>query len=75
MSYPNNPYMAVKDESLFNASGTTLVDDKRSHYRDDSQPKVQFNEYSNPQAIQNAEDAPLVRQDLGIFIARLPFNN
>lgn len=76
MTY-SNPYMAVNDQSSFNASGTTLVDNRKSHYRDNSQggvAKVQFDEYAGPH-IQNAEDAPLVRQDLGIFNVRLPFNN
>ena len=78
MSYP---YKAVNDQSSFNAfdaSGTTLVDNRMSHYRDDSQvgvaKKAQFDGYADPH-IQNAEDVPLVRRDLGIFTVRLPFNN
>jgi hypothetical protein len=63
MSY--NPYLAVNDESSFDASGTTLVGDKKLHY----------SQHADPHSIGNAEYAPLVRQDFGIFIVRLPFNN
>jgi hypothetical protein len=64
-----NPYTSLTEESSYdNASGTTLVDDKKTHYRDDSQSgvpkKVQFNDYPDPHAIHNGEQAPLVRHDL-----------